>query len=78
MYYTMTSTDPARKTSITTHRIFCPIHFREVDLASLVPTLAAMGVDFLNKMMQHDPARRITAQRALQHRFFFDMVGRGI
>jgi hypothetical protein len=68
MYYTMTSTDPARKSSITTTRqIFCPTHFREVGLASLVPTLAAMGVDFLNKMMQHDPSRRIIAQRALEH-----------
>jgi hypothetical protein len=68
MYYTMTSTDPARKTSITTHQIFCPIlHFRKVDLASLVPTLAAMGVDFLNKVMQHNPAHRTSAQRALEH-----------
>jgi hypothetical protein len=64
MYYTMTITDLARKTSITTHWIFCPIHFREVALASLVPTLAAMGVNFLNEMMQHDPAHQIIAQRA--------------
>jgi serine/threonine protein kinase len=47
-------------------------------LASLVPTLDATGVDLLNKMMQYDPARRITAQEALEHPFFFDMVGRGM
>jgi hypothetical protein len=28
-------------------------------------------------MMQYDPARRITAQEALEHPFFFDMVGLG-
>jgi hypothetical protein len=49
-----------------------------VDLASLVPTLAAIGVKFLNKMMQHHPASQIIAQRALEHQFFFDMVGCGI
>jgi hypothetical protein len=74
--YTMTSTDPARKTSISTHWIFCLIHRRKVDFASLIPTLDAIGVDFLNKMIHHNPpARRITAQEALEHRFFFDMVG---
>jgi hypothetical protein len=73
----MTSTDPARKTFITTYWTFCPIYCHEVDLASLVPTLDAMGVDFLNKMMHHsNPAHQITAQEALEHRFFFDMVGR--
>jgi hypothetical protein len=49
-----------------------------MDLASLAPTLAAMGVNFLNKMMQHNPAHQITAQRALEHQFFFDMVGRAM
>jgi serine/threonine protein kinase len=39
------------------------------------PTLDAIGVDFLNKMMHHNPARRITAQEALEHQFFFDVVG---
>jgi hypothetical protein len=72
----MTSTDEARKTFITTYQIFCPIYCREVDLASLVPTLDATGDNFLNKVMHHsNPAHRITAQEALENQFFFDMVG---
>lgn len=42
-------------------------------LASLVPTLDPLGVDLLNRMLQYDPARRITAQDALEHSFFADM-----
>ena len=45
-------------------------------LASLVPTLDAAGIDLLSQMLQYDPARRITAQAALEHPFFFDMTGR--
>jgi len=45
-------------------------------LASLVPSLTPDGVDLLSKMLQYDPARRITAQAALEHPFFFDMTGR--
>jgi cyclin-dependent kinase len=46
-------------------------------MASLVPTLDAEGIDLLNKMLQYDPARRITAQAALEHPFFHEMTGRG-
>ena len=46
-------------------------------LASLVPTLDPTGVDLANKMLQYDPARRITAQDALDHPFFYDMTRRG-
>lgn len=45
-------------------------------LASLVSGLDAEGIDLLGKMLQYDPARRITAQAALEHPFFFDMTGR--
>jgi serine/threonine protein kinase len=45
-------------------------------LAALVPTLNETGVDLLNKMLQYDPARRVTAQEALEHPFFRDMTGR--
>jgi len=41
--------------------------------ASLVPSLDENGVDLLSKMLKYDPARRITAQDALEHPFFFDM-----
>lgn len=46
-------------------------------LASLASGLDAEGIDLLGKMLQYDPARRITAQAALEHHFFFDMTGRG-
>jgi serine/threonine protein kinase len=42
-------------------------------LASLVPTLDGTGVDLLSQMLQYDPARRCTAQAALQHAFFAEM-----
>lgn len=43
--------------------------------AGLVPTLDANGVDLLSKMLQYDPARRITADEAVKHPFFFDGAG---
>jgi cyclin-dependent kinase len=45
-------------------------------LATLVPSLPPEGVDLLSKMLQYDPARRITAQAALEHPFFYDMTRR--
>jgi serine/threonine protein kinase len=44
-------------------------------LGSLVPTLDPTGVDLLTQMLQYDPARRVTAQAALEHVFFADMKG---
>lgn len=44
-------------------------------LASLVPALDVTGVDLLSKMLQYDPARRVTAQAALDHPFFAEMTG---
>lgn len=43
--------------------------------AGLVPTLDATGVDLLSKMLQYDPARRLTANEALKHPFFYDVAG---
>jgi len=57
---------------------YCPDRFPPYPpprggLASLVPTLNVEGVDLLNRMLQYDPSRRITAQDALQHHFFQGM-----
>lgn len=46
-------------------------------IGSLVPTLNTSGVDLLSRMLQYDPAKRITAQKALEHSFFFDLIGGG-
>eukprot|EP00592_Proboscia_alata_P004966 CAMPEP_0194370780 /NCGR_PEP_ID=MMETSP0174-20130528/19127_1 /TAXON_ID=216777 /ORGANISM="Proboscia alata, Strain PI-D3" /LENGTH=307 /DNA_ID=CAMNT_0039148459 /DNA_START=211 /DNA_END=1134 /DNA_ORIENTATION=- len=46
-------------------------------IASLVPTLDAYGVDLLSRMMRYDPSKRITAQEAMNHAYFFDITGGG-
>lgn len=46
-------------------------------MASLVPTLDPTGVDLFARMMYYDPSKRITAQEALGHIFFVDLVGGG-
>lgn len=42
-------------------------------LGHLVPGLSPDGVDLLTRMLQQDPARRITAKDALDHAFFADL-----
>lgn len=46
-------------------------------IGGLVPALDPTGIDLLSKMLQYDPAKRITAAEALEHPFFYDMTGRG-
>ena len=42
-------------------------------LSSVVPTLDAAGVDLLQRMLEYDPARRISARKAMAHPFFADL-----
>jgi len=46
-------------------------------ISSLVPTLDLVGVDLFQRMMVYDPARRISAQEAMNHEFFYDMAVQG-
>ena len=46
-------------------------------IKSLVPTLDGTAVDLLSKMLHYDPARRITANDALKHPFFYDVAAGG-
>lgn len=39
-------------------------------LESIVPTLDAVGVDLLKMMIEYVPEKRISAERALQRKFF--------
>ncbi|KAI9591227.1 kinase-like domain-containing protein [Syncephalis fuscata] len=43
-------------------------------LSDSVPTLNADGLDLLESMLTYNPAKRISAKRALQHPFFSDMT----
>jgi len=36
----------------------------------IVPTLDPVGIDLLSRMLQYDPAQRITAKHAMQHNYF--------
>jgi cyclin-dependent kinase len=53
-----------------------PPYPRPRNLHSLVPSLDEQGVDLMCHMLQFDPARRITAQAALEHSFFYEMTRR--
>jgi cyclin-dependent kinase len=43
-------------------------------LSKFVKRLDKLGIDLLTRMLQHDPAKRISAEAALQHPFFNDLL----
>lgn len=47
--------------------------WRATNLKSAFPTLGEDGLDLLTKMLQYDPAKRISAKAALQHPYFKDV-----
>ncbi|GBG60961.1 hypothetical protein CBR_g18560 [Chara braunii] len=43
------------------------------NIARVVPQLDEKGIDLLQKMLQYDPAKRISAKEALHHPYFDDL-----
>lgn len=43
-------------------------------LAKLIPHASPVAVDLIHKMLEYDPQRRITAEQALKHPFFADVL----
>ncbi|MQL70938.1 hypothetical protein Taro_003232 [Colocasia esculenta] len=42
-------------------------------LSAVVPNLETSGLDLLSRMLQHDPAKRISAKKAMEHPYFDDL-----
>ncbi|KAJ0900718.1 putative protein-serine/threonine kinase CMGC-CDK-Pl family [Helianthus annuus] len=42
-------------------------------ISTAVPTLDADGLDLISKMLEYEPSRRISAKKAMEHRYFDDL-----
>jgi len=47
--------------------------WKQVDLSTIVQGIDPVGLDLMNQMLQYDPAKRISAKRALKHPYFDDL-----
>jgi serine/threonine protein kinase len=43
-------------------------------LKNFVPNLSDKGIDFLERLLELNPDKRITAQQALEHEYLSDIV----
>lgn len=50
--------------------------FKARNLAEICPSLGPDGIDLLSKMLQLDPAKRISCKAALEHPYFSSFVAR--
>ena len=50
-------------------------HWNKQSLGNMIPQLDVMGIDLLEKMLEYDPAKRITAKQALGHPYFDSIRG---
>eukprot|EP01095_Lingulamoeba_sp_RSL-Kostka_P010911 TRINITY_DN400_c0_g5_i1.p1 TRINITY_DN400_c0_g5~~TRINITY_DN400_c0_g5_i1.p1 ORF type:complete len:306 (+),score=103.14 TRINITY_DN400_c0_g5_i1:94-1011(+) len=48
--------------------------YESLDITEIVPGLDEVGYDLLEKMLQYEPSKRITAQDALNHPYFDDLL----
>jgi serine/threonine protein kinase len=55
----------------------CFPKFKRKPLRELVPQLCDQGLDLLDKLLQYDPAKRISARAALSHPYFNGPAGAG-
>jgi serine/threonine protein kinase len=47
--------------------------FEGKKLNTVVPRLGPLGIDLLEKFLQYDPAKRISAKEAMKHEYFNDL-----
>jgi len=47
--------------------------WKSVDLTTIVQGIDSVGLDLLNQMLHYDPAKRVSAKRALKHPYFDDL-----
>ena len=72
IFKTLGAPDPEKwhdVTSLPEYKTGYP-QYKARDLRDVVPGLSDDGYDLLDKMLQYDPSKRISAQNALMHPFF--------